>query len=765
MNFDIDALRILINTNVPDANLKKINFTRNMLTRPPDEKKEASNLILNDLPFFTYDVLYPRALLIKMTYQDRINFFFNIDRFNELLTPYINDKLDHKEIETNPDEFYKKRYRIINKNVITMLLVLFPTKYPMINELYDSYSYVVNHRKQVHGIMFNPFAKQFFSYLNINGKSYTVKSVTWLNDIMNHPLYSNFLQQYSIYYKLANEEIKKTDKKIDALVKTITSKLNEIINYLDKVLTDVVINNNKFLSGPAIAFFNSLGKTVSYMDESYVNKFNDLVVKYNEYSKTKKNSNVDTISKNTNDFKKDYAVFYNKLTVITPPSQWTSESAGLTKDLLALHIDHINQIKRDLIKESSSSELKNALTVYNLYFSSNYMTLKREESKSSIIGKLITGSNSVNNIRTINKSSNQELQELVDMDTAADAIKFHKLMQGVYEYTKNETSKLPQPTELLNTGITFINLNQTNTSDKKTPRYEINIMIDLIEGIVDDNNKNKINCSYLNEYLGNELEILGRNVDFQQFSNFKKNKLNDWRIDKNRMLYSLEKSGFKQQPMNGQKGATNTQPNYQQQIGTVGFQNTGAVNNLLNENIFKAKNVTDEIPNFDSLNNQFISIIDTSKDIANALNNYNTASAKISKPSLSKQDLLMFLIKKNNNFKNIYTTGLDSPSESYKIALTAQNDIVAKLNLIEAELIQPNNSTKLPQEEIDKKEVDKKLYELYQKILKGIVETKKQQATKGFIGGGLEDIDNSISTKKITAKKRNISNRTHKILH
>jgi len=752
MNFDIDALSIVLNTN---TNAQKVKFNRTMLIRPPDEKKEPSSLILNPLPFFTYDVLYPRSLLIKMTYQDRINFFFNMDRFNELLTPYINDKLDHKEIETNEAEYYVKRDRIINKNIVTMLLVLFPTKYPMINELYDSYSYVVNHRKQIHGIVFNPFAKQYFSYLNINGKNYTVKSVTWLNDIMNHPIYSNFLQLYSVYYKSVNVEMKNIYTKIDILIESIKKRLVVIIKLLREVVDKINSDSNSKFSTKSIGFLNNIGEVISFVGgTSNVDSFNYITQNYNVNKEGDKIQNISATLPNFKDFG-ELNELNKKINYIPDiPKQWTDISS--TNDIKMVNLDKIKS-EIDEIKRAGVSNYLNELKMNNLYFNGTYQELEKKASASNSIGKLRSAFTGNDNIKLANRSSSYKLQQLIDLNSEENAKEFHKLMRNVYEYTKNETKTLPENKDLLKVGITFINNNTSNITDKSIPRREIYIMIDLIEGIVDDKNKNKINCSYLNEYLGNELEVLGRNVDFQQFSSLKKNKLNDWRVDKNRMLYSVESAGFKQPSTNAAN--FNAQPMPQQNANV--FQNVGATNNMFNARVFEKNNETGDVPNFESINNDFVSSF-IKGDVKEAFKNYNDSSFKSGGTTITDNELLKLLMEKNDKFKRIFTKVSKDPKEFLIPTIEAQGDIAVKLDLAK-QALKSNQLTPLTDDEKNKKQVDVHLYELYDKILQLIRKQKDVQFKRGdFRGGGLEETDISISNKKITTKKRNISNRTHK---
>jgi len=102
------------------------------------------------------------------------------------------------------DPKYAERERITRKNIKTMLEILFPTKFPVINDIQTSYEYIQNQRS-TRPFWFNPFLTHYFSYLTIGGKIYTVKKTVWLNDILNHPVYQKIFIEYRKLKKWAKD--------------------------------------------------------------------------------------------------------------------------------------------------------------------------------------------------------------------------------------------------------------------------------------------------------------------------------------------------------------------------------------------------------------------------------------------------------------------------------------------------------------------------------------------------------------------------------
>ena len=103
------------------------------------------------------------------------------------------------------DRNYSVRERITRKNIKTMLEILFPTKFPVINDVQTSYEYIQN-QKSTRPFWFNPFQTHYFSYLTIGGKIYTIKKTVWLNDILNHPVYQKIFIEYRKLKKWADEK-------------------------------------------------------------------------------------------------------------------------------------------------------------------------------------------------------------------------------------------------------------------------------------------------------------------------------------------------------------------------------------------------------------------------------------------------------------------------------------------------------------------------------------------------------------------------------
>ena len=112
----IDELAITMYTNIPDENLKKIKFQKSMLHFSEENEDKENNTLLNDLPYFTGDIAYPHSDLEKMTYMERVEFFFNKDTFTKTLEPYYQKQISN----------INKSNEVASQNIISTVLLIFP---------------------------------------------------------------------------------------------------------------------------------------------------------------------------------------------------------------------------------------------------------------------------------------------------------------------------------------------------------------------------------------------------------------------------------------------------------------------------------------------------------------------------------------------------------------------------------------------------------------------------------------------------------------
>lgn len=237
MDLNIEELRIQIDSNIPKDNddIEKIDFNIDVLYHPLKKEVKES---LNALPFFTADMEYP-SYLDTLPYDKILEFFFNKVVFMKILVKYgdkadVSDKTDFEE-----------------KNLQKTFQLLFPTKYPVYQNHYNSHDYVIKESRPISNYMMNyanPFVKKYFSYVKHQGKIYTFSRVYWINDFLNHPITHDIFTQFRYINNLfetdpetdtdqTNNKSKQSKQSKTEEAAEIQSKLNEedskIANFIE----------------------------------------------------------------------------------------------------------------------------------------------------------------------------------------------------------------------------------------------------------------------------------------------------------------------------------------------------------------------------------------------------------------------------------------------------------------------------------------------------------------------------------------------------
>lgn len=246
-NDSLDAyiLNIMLETNMQDG---AESFTRNKLVvSENDEQEQTLKVSLTDQPFFTYKYRYPLSYLQKIgNYKDRINIFFNEGEFNRVMSKgdYIDSFESEEELNT-----------LMEENIMIMLEILFPTKFPVIDNLDTSYDYVTL-SSSYKPLSFNKTKYNLYSHLKVNNKEYTIKKVTFYNDLINHPLYYQLIYKTYLFQDWAFkndhvELLQKTKKMLSRDNKYKTKFPIEYLNYENSTLLEYrypnrIVNNIEF---------------------------------------------------------------------------------------------------------------------------------------------------------------------------------------------------------------------------------------------------------------------------------------------------------------------------------------------------------------------------------------------------------------------------------------------------------------------------------------------------------------------------------------
>jgi hypothetical protein len=807
MNFDIEELKIVMNTNIKNT---KIPLTSSILYHP--DIKDKGSLNLNEYPYFTFDVVYPKSTLEYLSYPERVKFFFNKEEFQERLNAYsgkiLKNVTEYKggssdSKEKRYEEYYKERDSNIQENILTMLEILLPTKFPAINDLTTSYD-VMFGKWSYRPFTMNPIITRNFSYIKNGGKTYTFKKLVWLNDIVNNPEYKKLLEDYRKFDVWSQEEIGRKSNSFTKSFEKTLKQVEEFIGYTQEVI-DIVSKSfsttrskieklalkktgggtygdmPNFFNGSTIDG-NGILKTILtiYYLIKRINGDNyEFTKKYNieerlQLSQSALNENINVLLDNIhNDYKNinekdvliDTLLSMTKVPVITnqrylytvdksSPPHYTEYSQTLDDhNNFNNRISKMNSIIDSLNANENQSAFKKYKFVLELktkpysYIEQKYVDELAKEGQQYRNFAYITMSQYR---RPLRESTNFQLQNLLNMEDEETTKECYDFLNKIYKhYMKNDTTITFDKDEQK---LVRVDLNYVNTNTTAGQRREIQILVDFIEDEVNNENMSSLFCPFVGEHLGNEFEYLFRMFRFGKVG--KKNP-DYWKVNKNRMLFSVEhmKSEFlnRENPM--------------QKLDKNLIQNP-LQNPLQNPIETTVKNKTRE-----QLESFFMDrIINGDKDIrknVEEMNKYNIKDQlfdnnilnKVKKDEPSLYRLIERWSENEEKRNNKLLDDIIRQVVGYKSNIEVAENQLTRQNII-------NNA-----EEINKKNYEKSLYEFYKAItekLKQSEEKKMESYSKLLYKGGKNYSGKNDSGKKndfITRKYRKLSKKyTAKIL-
>lgn len=306
---DIRQLKIYVDISVP--------FSKRFLLTS-DNLMYSGRKKLEKYPFFIDSEEYPFSHLITQKYDYIMEFFFvkrsfvsKMINFSQNLKPKTKKRARGKRMSGGNET----RDKIGEKNFNLMLSLLFPTYYPIKNNIYNSYDIVtsqtiwlpddltdsapvsapvstpvsapdtdVSQLPNFYDMIKNTFsfAPQKMSYIKYETNTYTITEVIWLNDFLNYPIYNSLLKDYKYY------EEKKKESETEDVNAQIIDKLRELIEanpYKIPIDKKEVYESEKNLDG-LIEVAYSRDQDYSTSNKMLVNKLFKLI--YNETDNQKK---------------------------------------------------------------------------------------------------------------------------------------------------------------------------------------------------------------------------------------------------------------------------------------------------------------------------------------------------------------------------------------------------------------------------------------------------------------------------------------------
>ena len=498
IELQIEQIKVYMDLNIPGKENKQIPLTSSLLYNPLI--KSSSNF--SEYPFFTKDIVYPKAVLNRLEFNDRIDFFFNKDKFKKIIMKHRSNYFPEK-LKMDFSDFEDSDV-IIAYNIEAMIELLFPITEPIINNHQNSFSKYIQERtdnslsfkgstaflkKITPSLDIFPGLDSYYSYLKIDGKVYTVTKVTWLNDIINHPLYRKLINEYKIFnswrkgikIQIETDIEKRTDKLFDIIKSTLNIDIiiKENEDFLKEQTDSDKHNNIEIMKKSIKNLFEGSQKTKIDVDK-YIDKIANIVEKINQILsisearyKINITNNMKNVIKKISDevgkiviFKKINKKYFESTSINLSFEDDEPEVQKEFSSTYSNYTNFINKIK-DFIKpkkETMNAGLQRMIYDYTQRYS-------------DVFGDYI---NYVNEFY-LKDNSNVEYPKLIDKK---DKLYFSKIAVG---------AKSTYPFYI---GIGYTEL--------ESPRYEIYIKVDVIGGeLTKDSN---IFCKYKGEYLGSLLE-------------------------------------------------------------------------------------------------------------------------------------------------------------------------------------------------------------------------------------------------------------------
>jgi hypothetical protein len=495
MSISAKQIKILLETNIPGINSQLV-LDRTMIYHPTIK----STAKFSKYPFTTEDSKIPKSFLQRLSYKERVKFFFRKEIFMQTMQ-------EHSFAMEGDDE------DILLYNLATTMEILFPTIFPYINDHRISYDrYVLNESNAsftLKGSVPNmlqwmfPSLKADYSYLKVNGKVYTVGYTMVLNDIFNHPKYKRLLEEYETFSKWrsskSSEITKILDQKKESLYEVTSERGKEVFESLKKKVNEShkTYNSeyNKSRYAERILTLDNMAHEITEIVKA-IDNFNNLKGEMDKSKHSETMNKVkDALLKHISIFSE---LFYKEKRLFSLETRYMS----VLDEIIALNeeISILNIIKNDYFGmvingnfdvgpsgEGSSNKVKS-------YVAKNYPQY-------SEFIKVIQSYNG-----TRSESSNKALQNILK---AISSKKGSKELSEFFESLNVRNFTDDNIRKAANTGVEKVN------DTKEKTYYEGSVFIYVIGGELNHDNKRKINCKYYDYDLGRAWEMKKTNKRYE----------------------------------------------------------------------------------------------------------------------------------------------------------------------------------------------------------------------------------------------------------
>jgi hypothetical protein len=527
--FNDDMNEIIVNGEQSSADPKEVNKTicdwKDKLTDIFSEHKTELKQLLDGV-----EKTVQTTLKEHDQNKIKINIEFGVE-INKVKTKYQNERLmlDNMKTASQPKsnepkkmsrlEYETERNRIGEKNLMIMIRLMFPTKYPLVGNIFSSFHSVVTGKNEFN-LKWTDFIPSFFkkqvfeglkdySYLKIDGAVYTVTQAIWLNDIYNHKEYKQLVYKFEELQRWKDKEIARSNIELTKRYKLFQQTYRTGTYELNRGDIEIV---NKTLD------INTPEEGRSSITADRLNKYKTMV-----------NGVIKALEQFLLAIQSEAI---NKHAMLDNATKFVELMTELRdgQDYRAwFRLE--NQERFDRIRRKMKEDLDNIKAdqyILDMYLKRPGINMDYEKDtkhKPIIDQKYSTYTRFVDNIRKFRapvlESSNMALQNTIeDFLNNTEKVKnvFIFLMNPI-NVKKNPFSELVSKTtgkesddlreeamnyqNRLNTGITI-----RPSAQEGQPYYEVYIQVNVIGGEVNDDNKSAVDCMYQGESLGDKLARL-----------------------------------------------------------------------------------------------------------------------------------------------------------------------------------------------------------------------------------------------------------------
>ena len=421
----------------------------------------------------------------------------------------------YKIVVDNKKERMLNQAKNIDENIIIMLRLLFPTRYPFAGNISSSYNTIILKQIGFNLTMYDflpPFLRKslvqgtsLYSYVKIDGKVYTVLQVVWLNDIYNHKEYADLIDKFK---KLTIWK-ERSAAKLNELLETKKDRFNA--NYksgFDKSDLDYIASQKKDPSKIPVNQSSAARSRLETEYFTYNSAVDDFIATINAFQTSVINNETDAISDNAKNMVETYrTVTKFGANFFKPKEKFNKIIDNVSRELEDIRV---NEYIRDkyLAKPGIDLDYERDEPKYLEKLKSNFK-------------EYTDFAENIKKFRLPNKeSSNYYLQK-----TFNEFLEGREQYKGIFNFLMNPYNIHINPFDRINkqemgsnkesfiesknnyhlrknTGVMLL----PNSGNDNEPSYEIYVQLNVIGGEYNDENISKINCMFQDLSLGQKLE-------------------------------------------------------------------------------------------------------------------------------------------------------------------------------------------------------------------------------------------------------------------